>query len=379
MGRIKIVDKYIDKLINESTPEAPIWNVEILRGKTPGWNYIDGCMMASLIELYRVTNDKKIIDFVISYTDYFVNEDGTIKGYNPLDYSLDDLSESRILFDLYEFTKNEKYMKAIKHTYTQLETHPRIKEGNFWHKPRHPHQVWLDGLFMGQVFYMRYETILNDCKNYRDIRMQFENVRKIMFNEDLGLYYHGYDSSRESFWCDKNTGLSKGYWLRATGWFIISLVELLSDIKKDHIDYDFYKDLLKEAIDGILKYQDKDSKMFWQVPEQGNREGNYLETSGSAMISYAILKAVRIKALDIEYGNIACEIFDGICEKYLKEENGEIVLGGICLLAGLGNALFRDGSFEYYISEPIVENDAKGVGPFIMAYIEKLLFEGEFK
>lgn len=372
MQQMKEIENYIQRLIAESTPEHPIWNVEILKGRKPSWNYIDGCMLSSLLELYRLRKEKKYLDFVIKYTDYFIPEDGKIKTYTPSDYSLDDLSESRILFDLYNFTKQEKYRRAIDYTYTQILTQPRMKEGNFWHKPRHPHQVWLDGLFMAQIFYVRYETQLNHNKNYPDIRKQYENVRSLMFNEKTKLYYHGYDSSRESFWCDKNTGLSKGYWLRALGWYVTSIVEILSDMDQKHKDYNFYAELLKEAMDGILQYLDPESNMFYQVIDQRNREGNYLETSGSAMMSYTLLKGTRLGVLPKNYQEIGLRIFEGICKKYLSIKNGEINLGGICLLAGLGNAPFRDGSFEYYISEPVVENDAKGVGPFLMAYIERL-------
>lgn len=372
MNERKSIENYIERLLTESTPEKPIWNVEILRGKDPSWNYIDGCMLSSILELYRLRKDRKYLDFVIKYTDYFVLDSGLIKTYDPKNYSLDDLSESKILFDLYDYTKNEKYLKAIEYTYTQIKDNPRTYEGNFWHKPRHPNQVWLDGLFMAQIFYMRYETRLNHNKNYADIRHQYENVHKHMFNKETQLYYHGYDASKTAFWCDKTTGLSKGYWLRALGWFITSLVELLGDMDSTHQDYTFYKNLFKEAIDGILQYQDPQSKMFYQCPNYPNREGNYLETSGSSMISYALLKGSRIHVLPPEYKQKGLDVFNGICHTYLSEKDGQINLGGICLLAGLGNATFRDGSFEYYISEPIVENDAKGVGPFIMAYIETL-------
>ncbi|MDE7384959.1 MAG: glycoside hydrolase family 88 protein [Anaeroplasmataceae bacterium] len=372
MKKIDAIEKYIERLLNESTPEAPIWNVEILQGREPSWNYIDGCMLSSILELYKLRKKKIYLDFVIQYTDYFVMNDGKIKTYEPTNYSLDDMSESRILFDLWEFTHNEKYLKAIQYTYTQIKTNPRTFEGNFWHKPRHPNQVWLDGLFMAQVFYMRYETYLNHMQNYSDIRKQYEVVRLHMFNENTKLYYHGYDASKEAFWCDKETGLSKSHWLRAIGWYITSLVEILSDMDKKHSDFEFYKNLLNEAIEGILLYQDKKTKLFYQVIDQMDKKGNYLETSGSAMISYALLKGSRIGVLPKHYHEKGKEIFEGICRTYLTITEDKINLGGICLLAGLGNALFRDGSFEYYISEPIVENDAKGVGPFLMAYIEVL-------
>ncbi len=370
----EIIDKYIDKLINGSTPLKPLWNIEFIRsGKEPKWNYIDGCMMTSLLELYHETGDKKYLDFVVSFVSYYVSEDGTIKGYNPNKHVLDDICESRVLFDLYDITKDEKYKKAIDLTYNHIKNQPRTYEGSFWHKDIYPNQVWLDGLFMAQVFYMRYETQYDGCKGYQDIKHQFEIVRKRMFNEEKGLYYHGYDASKTAFWADKETGLSKNFWLRAIGWYTVALVDILGYINEAiYEDYDYYKRLLKEDIDGILKYQDKDSKMFWQVVDQAGREGNYLETSGSSMIAYAILKGVRLNVLPERYRQIGLDIFNGICKKYVTEKNGDLNVGGICLVAGLGpeNNPRRDGTYEYYISEPVVENDAKGIGPLILAYTE---------
>ena len=368
-----IIDKYIDKLMT-SEPNMPLWNIEIIKhGKKVGWNYIDGCMMSSLLELYKTTKEEKYINFVKKYVDYFVAEDGSILGYNPEKYSTDDICESRVLFDLYDIYKEEKYKKAIDLTFTQIKSHPRTKEGNFWHKKIYPNQIWLDGLYMAQPFYTRYQTRYGQ-KDYADIINQFKNVRKLMFDEKAKLYYHGYDSSRQMDWADKETGLSKNFWLRSIGWFTVALVDVLDFMDEQMYDeYHTIKALLKETIEGILQYQDEESKMFWQVPNFPGREGNYLETSGSSMIAYAILKGVRLRALPERYKQIGVDIFNGICKKYLSvNKDGDLNLGGICLMAGLGTnkGKPRDGSYEYYISEPVVENDAKGVGPLIMAYTE---------
>ena len=370
----KVIDKYIEKLMT-SKPDAPLWNIENIRqGKKPAWNYIDGCMMTSLIELYKATNDEKYLDFVKRFVDFYVREDGTILGYEMEKYSTDDVSESRILFDLYKFTNEEKYDKAIEMCYEQILTHPRTKEGNFWHKKIYPNQVWLDGLYMMQVFYTRYETERNKLQNYSDIVNQFKNVYNIMRDKETGLYYHAYDSSKSMFWANKETGLSQNYWLRSIGWYTVALIDVYSYMDEQMYDeYHTIKEIFKETIDSILKYQDSESKMFYQVPNFPGREKNYLETSGSCMIAFAILKGVRLKALPERYLQIGLDIFNGVCNKYLTvKEDGDLNLGGICLVAGLGpkNNLRRDGTYEYYMSEPIVENDAKGVGPFIMAYTE---------
>lgn len=371
----EVINRYIEKLMT-SAPDMPLWNIEAIKhGKKPSWNYIDGCMMISLIELYKTTKDKKYFNFVKKFIDYYVHEDGTIQGYEVEKYSTDDVAESRVLFDLYEMTKEEKYKKAIDLAYSQIKTHPRTKEGNFWHKKIYPNQVWLDGLYMMQPFYARYQTKFNKM-DYADIVKQFMNVRKYMYDPNTGLYYHGYDSSRTMFWADKKTGLSKNFWLRSIGWFAVSIVDTCDCMDQQMYDeYNSIKSLLKELVDGLLKYQDKETKMFYQVPNFPGREGNYLETSGSVMIAYAILKGVRLNILPERYRQIGVDIFNGTCKKYISEKpDGDLNVGGICLVAGLGpeNNLRRDGTYEYYISEPIVENDAKGTGPLIMAYTEMI-------
>lgn len=366
-----IINKYIDKLMT-SDPALPLWNIEAIRaGKKPVWNYIDGCMMTSLIEMYKTTKENKYIEFVKKFIDYYVFEDGSIRGYDPNKYSTDDVCESKVLFDMYDITKEEKYLKAIELTYSQVANHPRTKEGNFWHKQIYPNQVWLDGLYMMQPFYTRYQTMFNHS-DYTDILNQFKNVHDIMFDKEKRLYYHGYDSSKTMFWADKQTGLSKNFWLRSIGWFTVGLVDCY-DYMTDETSKNVIADIFKEIINGILMYQDQETKMFYQIPNFPKKEGNYLETSGSSMIAYAILKGARLNILDKDYQKIGKEIFDGICNKYLSETaDGDLNLDGICLVAGLGpeNNLRRDGTYEYYISEPVVKNDAKGVGPLIMAYTE---------
>ena len=369
-----VIDRYIDRLIDDTTPDKPIWNIEnIKHGKPAAWNYIDGCMMTSLYSIYKQTGRKKYIDFIDEFVDYYVFEDGSIRGYELETYNVDNINEGRVLFDLYRETKKEKYKKAAELLYSQLQTQPRTGLGNFWHKKIYPQQVWLDGLYMAQVFYTRYETEFNSGKNYADIVKQFQSVYDNMYDKQKRLYYHGWDYSKSAFWADKKTGLSKSFWLRSVGWYTVGLVDAIgyiADSAKEHKDK--LIKIFKDTIEGLEKYLDPEKKMFWQVVDQGGREGNYLETSGSAMIAYAMMKGARLGFVDKKYSVLGKSIFDGICNEYLTEKDGKLNLGGICLMAGLGpeNNPKRDGTFEYYISEPVVENDAKGTGPFVMAYTE---------
>lgn len=372
--QIPVIEQYIDELIERSTLDVPVWNIEKAKsGLKAGWNYIDGCMILALLETYNTTGEKKYLTFADAFIDHRVMEDGSIAGYKPEEYNIDNVNAGKTLFLLYDLTGKEKYRKAIDVIYGQIKGQPRTEEGNFWHKKIYPNQVWLDGLYMGQPFYMEYETKFNNRQNYADIFNQFSNVVKHMRDEKTGLYYHGYDSSKSIFWCDKETGLSKNFWLRAIGWYSMALLDTLSktDARGFETEYENLKSVFKDLIDSLLKYQDE-SGMWYQLPALGGKEPNYLETSGSAILAFSILRGVRLGFLPEAYREYGIKAFEGIQKKYMKTTDGKLHLGGICLVAGLGPAdnLRRDGSFEYYMSEPIVEDDAKGVGPFLLAYTE---------
>lgn len=372
--RMPIIEQYIDELIEKSTLDVPVWNIEKAKhGLKAGWNYIDGCMILALLETYNTTGEKKYLDFADAFIDHRVQEDGSIAGYSVEEYNIDNVNAGKTLFQLYDITGKEKYRKAIDLIYSQVQGQPRTAEGNFWHKKIYPEQVWLDGLYMGQPFYMEYETKFNQKKNYADIFSQFRNVIKYMRDEKTGLYYHGYDSSKSIFWCDKETGLSRNFWLRALGWYSMALLDTLSKVEEQGYEAECgeLKSAFLDLIDSLLKYQDE-SGMWYQLPALGGKEPNYLETSGSAILAFSILKGVRLGFLPESYREYGIKAFQGICDKYLKTEDGKLHLGGICLVAGLGPAkdTRRDGSFEYYMSEPVVEDDAKGVGPFLLAYTE---------
>ena len=370
-----IFEKYIDELVEKSTVDVPAWNIEkALEGKAVGWNYIDGCMILALLEIYQTTGEEKYYEFANAFIDHRVREDGSISGYSVDEYNLDNVNAGKTLFALYDINGKEKYRRAIDLIYSQVQTQPRTAEGNFWHKKIYPNQVWLDGMYMAQPFYMEYETRFNGKKNYEDIFGQFHNVIEHMRDPETGLYYHGYDASRTVFWCDKETGLSQNFWLRALGWYSMALLDTLDKCevcRECEEEYEYLKQAFVDLTDSMLKLQDE-SGLWYQLPALGGKEPNYLETSGSAIMAYSLLKGVRLGFLPEDYRVYGLKAFRGICNAYLKEKNGQLSLGGICLVAGLGPAdnPRRDGSFAYYVSEPVVEDDAKGVGPLLLAYTE---------
>jgi len=373
--------KFVDGLLARSTPAAAAWNVEhVLEKKPPKWNYIDGCMIKAILDLYYATNNKKYLNFAKDFVDFFVSDDGKILGYDAEEYNCDNINMGKVLFDLYEIFGEDKYRLALDLQYSQLEGQPRINAGNFWHKLIYPNQVWLDGLYMVQPFYLEYEARFGGTNNGVDDSIkQFQNAATAMKDAQTGLFYHGYDESKEMFWANKATGLSQNFWSRSMGWYSMALVDTAEKLGAEHTaQVDILTGQLKQLLDALLKVQDSDSKLFYQVTDKGHLEGNYLETSGSCAIAYSMMKGARLGYLPDEYFNHGLEIFHGVMKHKLVLDDGVFSLKDICLVAGLGGMpgkgdyKLRDGTFEYYISEPRVDNDAKGVAPFLFSFAEVL-------
>ena len=371
----QLLDEYIDYLMAHSDSAHPAWNLEMIRSwKSNKWNYIDGCMITGILERYEITGEARFLDFADRFLSGFVEEDGRIRTYDPAEYSLDNVNPAKNLFTLYDLTGKEKYRKALELVRSQLSTMPRTPEGNFWHKLIYPNQVWLDGIYMALPFYMEYEKRFDAQKDCEDICRQIANVEIRMRDPKTGLYYHGYDASRKMYWADPDTGCSPNFWLRAEGWFILGLVDVL-EIMKDlpmQAESVHLQHMLLDLAKALSKYQDP-SGLWYQLIALPELAGNYLETSGTALISAALLKAVRLGFLPESFRAVGEKAFYGIVDHRLtKNADGTPCVTGICLVGGLGGEQHRDGSAAYYLSEPVVQNDAKGVGPLLLAYTEML-------
>ena len=366
------IDAYILRLIRESGPERTAWNIEKIRqGKPSDWNYIDGCMMTALLAMADITGEQVYADFVERVIDHFVREDGSIMTFDAEKHSLDDINEGRVLFSLYAKTGKEKYRLAAETLHSALASHPRTQEGSWWHKLIYPNQVWLDGIYMAQPFAALYARDFGGG-DYSDIVRQVRIVRDRMRDEKTGLYYHGYDASREAFWCDRETGRSQSFWLRAIGWFSVALADLCEILPEDAADP--LRKTFRRLMEDLVPFADSGTGMYYQVVDRPEAEGNYQETSGSSMIAYAMLKGARLGILDASFAALGKRTFDGIVRTCLSFTDGNLNLDRICLVAGLGpeNNRRRDGTLAYYLSEPVVQNDAKGVAPLIMCYTEIL-------
>lgn len=338
--------------------------------KNGDWCYEDGIILSGAWCMFQVTQESTYADFVECYLNHHIGQNGSLQGYEQMQYNIDNINSGKVLFDLYERTACNNYLEAMHRLFKQLENHPRTVCGSFWHKHQYPYQIWLDGLYMAQPFYGRYILDIKKENDFSDILRQFQNVREYLFDETSGLYCHAYDETKSMNWADATTGKSPNIWSRSVGWYAMALVDVLEIVEADQNIKEILIGYLKELIDGMMPYQSKDG-MWFQVVDQANYEGNYEETSGTLMMAYAILKGTRLSYLEVDYKQVGLSAFDGTLNKYLVEDKNGLHLNGICEVAGLDGKK-RDGSIAYYLSEPVTADEAKGVAPLLMAFSEIL-------
>lgn len=336
------------------------------------WNYSYGCVLTGCYYLYQITEKQEYKNALLQFGNEYIDENGIIRGFVEEEHNVDLMASGRVLYYLYDITGEERYAKGIHYIRRALGKQPRTSFGNFWHKEIYPYQVWLDGLYMVQPFYMEYEKRFCEKAGYKDTLNQFKNVRKYLYDEKKHLYYHGYDEKRVMIWADKETGCSPSFWLRAMGWYLMALCDCI-EICEDKEAETILGELLKEAIDGILLYRDSRTGMFYQLIDRPDLEDNYLETSGSAMVSYALLKGHRLGVLkDETYFHTGEMILAALEASKYEVQADEIHLVDTCASAGLGPRDERDGSTQYYLSEKRGDDNTHGVAAFMMAYSEWL-------
>lgn len=340
----------------------------------PRWSYTNGVVLLAAIRTYEKTNNQKFYDYIYAYADSLIDSSGNIHTYDIKKYNLDMIKSGDVLLYLYPKTKEERFLKAMEILDSQMELQPKTSEGGYWHKQIYPHQMWLDGLYMAEPFHIQYARDYIEGpkkqKIYDDVVLQFDLIQKHSYDENTGLIYHGWDESREQLWANKETGTSPHFWSRAMGWYGMAMVDVLDVLPKDHPGYNRIVSYLNQFAEAIVKVQDE-SGLWWQILDLRDREGNYLEASGSSMFTYTLAKGARKGYLDKKYLEIAKKGYAGIIDNLISvDENGIVSLNQCCSVGGLGGKPYRDGSFEYYMSEPIRANDPKGTGPFIMASLE---------
>ena len=358
---------------------------------TPKWSYVMGIELEGMLDTYLRYGGEKIRQYCQEYTDTMIYTDGNIRGFNIEDYNLDNIRTGHFVTRMYQKWPEKKNLLAMQLMMKQLKNQPRtVVDKVYWHKAIYSYQVWLDGIFMGLPFYTMTARDLLPQKEakkiYDDAVNQISITYQRTFDPTTGLNRHAYDETRDMFWADKETGLSQHCWGRAQGWYSMALIELLDALPQDYSRRTEVIELLRKDLDAVIKYQDEKTGLWYQVMDQPGRDGNYLESTCSSMFAYVLLKANRMGYLGEKYREAGIKAYKGIINNFIRiNPDKTISLTQCCEVAGLGPGLSdkvrkaapkvkenrrRDGSYAYYLSEPIRDNDAKGVGPFLWASLE---------
>jgi unsaturated rhamnogalacturonyl hydrolase len=383
LGLISLYAQYSGLADNKS--KNP-WSVRIVQSlmarnadtiKYPGvtksgrWDYERGVVLQGVYQLYLVTHKNEYLNFIKKHIDLYVQEDGSIRTYDYGSFNLDNIATGRNLLALYKETKEKKYKISADTLRKQLAHHPRTNEGGFWHKKIYPYQMWLDGIYMAEPFYAEYAKMFHEPADFDDIANQFIWMEQHVRDSKTGLLYHAWDESKQMPWADKQSGCSPHFWGRAIGWYAWALVDVLDYLPQDHAQRKELIAILQRLSKALLKFREPQSKLWYQIVDQGNRAGNYLESSASCMFVYAFAKGANKGYLDKTYLKAAQESFKGILDSMVTvDEKGLVSLQHTCQGAGLGGNPYRDGSYEYYISEKQRTDDLKALGPFILAALE---------
>ena len=340
--------------------------------KGPRWSYDMGVVLEGAAQVWRNTGNGDYFKYIQSSMDAYVDKTGSIRTYKSEDFNIDNIKNGRSLLLLYKVTGQQKYLTAATHLYNQLQQQPRTKAGGFWHKKIYPNQMWLDGLYMGEPFYAEYAALMRKDSAFNDIANQFILMEKVSRDTKTGLLYHGYDESRLEKWADPTTGKSPNFWGRAMGWYIMALVDVLDNFPKNHPKRAELIAILNRTAIATVKYQDSKSGVWFDIMDMPTRKGNYLESSASSMFVYGLAKGVRKGYLPQSFMVAANKGYAGLKKEFIESAGDERVnLTKTVSVSGLGGKpKYRDGSFEYYISEKVITNDPKGVGSFICAAAE---------
>jgi len=340
-------------------------------GQPARWSYDQGVILKGIEGIWNATGDGKYFNYIQRNMDYYVGEEGTIKGYRPDEFNIDHVNNGKQLLLLYRVTGKEKYKKAVDLLRDQLRHHPRTSEGGFWHKKIYPYQMWLDGLYMGEPFYAEYAMLFHEDTAFNDIAKQFILMEKHARDPKTGLLYHGWDESKQQRWADKATGLSPNFWARSLGWYGMALVDALDYFPSNHPKRQELINILNRFAKAVAAFQDPKSGVWYDVPDKQTTPKNYKEASASCMLVYTLAKGVRKGYLPTSYLPKAKKGYEGIIKEFIEvDNNSQVNLKGTVAVSGLGGNPYRDGSFDYYMSEPVIVNDPKGMGAFINCAVE---------
>ena len=336
----------------------------------PGeWVYQNGLFINALFALWQKTGRREYFQYVVDWVNVFIDEAGNFRPgkYHPEEFRLDDILPGRVLIALYAQTKLDKYKRAALTLLRQLQQQPRTTEGGYWHKQIYPNQMWLDGIYMADLFSMEIARDFDKPEFFNEAVHQIMLMHRHAHDPQTGLLYHGWDENKTQVWAHLERGTSPEFWGRAIGWYMMALVDGLDILPPQHQGRDELVDILHSLADSVAGYQDSESALWYQVVNRGDREDNWIETSCSAMFAYAFAKGARLGYLGSNYRERAETAYRNLIERYVRfdKEKRWYLTEIVCV-----GSLRSQADYEYYVTTARRDNDFKGVGAFLYLCIE---------
>lgn len=360
-------DPVLERALRE-WPEGRIATV-----KNPGeWSYEEGVLLDGMVAEWRVTGDGRLFSYVKAAVDRSVDKDGAIHMDNgapfPVEaHSLDNIEMGRSVLTMYRVLQQERYYKAAKFLHDQMQQQPKDQSGGYWHKQIYPNQMWLDGAYMAEPFMANYANTFDQPVGMDEVAAQLLLMDAKMRDRGTGLLRHGWDESKQMEWANKKNGLSPEVWGRAMGWYVMALVDVLEKMPVSDPQRAAVEEVARRTLSAVVRYQDPESGLWWEVMDKGGQKGNFLEASASCMFVYALAKGIREGVLPMALEQNVTRGWDGIQKRFVQPDG---TLSGTVKVAGLGGTPYRSGSYAYYVGEAVGDNDAKGVGAYLLALSE---------
>lgn len=270
----------------------------IREGVKKDYHYTTSVLYTGYEAAIALTANETLVDWYRSQIDdAVVLQNGSIAKWNLTKYSLDDYRMGNNFLWWYNRTGDAKYKSAADIIREQLNRHDRNKEGGFWHRnPTYPNQMWLDGIFMADTFYAQWTSLFDSANTtaWDHIALQFDLIEEHCRNHTSGLLVHGYDESKSTVWADPVTGAAPNVWSRAVGWYFIALLEVIPLFPATHPAKARLQKYFVTLAEALKSHQCSESGGWWLImndPYPG-MEGNYIESSGTAMFTYGFLKGI---------------------------------------------------------------------------------------
>lgn len=350
--------------------------------------YHQGVFLYGILQIFKLTGEKRYFQYVKDYVDSVIGENGEITGFvhetiredtpDLAKYALtmlDHKQPSVLMHTLYDETKEERYLNAIKTLGESLYYWPINRKGGYWHKLTDPNQMWLDGAYMVGPFSVMYSERFSDPTLKERAIKQILLMDEYMKDKKSGLYYHGWDETKSSIWADKDTGCSAQIWGRALGWYSVAVLDVLDALDKTQKNFEALKRISRDLLKSLAGFQDDETGMWFEVVDKPKEPDNWIETSASCLFVYSYAKAIRKGVIRYsDFSEILNKAYNGVINSIQFDDNGDIIIDNVCIGTDI-----EDGTYEHYISRERVKNDLHGVGAFILMCAEMVRLRESFQ